>query len=75
MELAVEQKRDVLLQKLQLEHQRYYSHQVDAKVAQDIGGMEQALAAAQANMVATRKVIDALERILEELKDEQDRDA
>ena len=69
MEITNEQKKQILQQKILLEKQRYYSAQVDAQVAQDIGGMANALNAAKQNMTNAQKTIDALEKLLAELTD------
>ena len=68
-EVTTEAKRDILQRKLALYRGSYYSHEVDAKVAKDIGGMDDIVKAASANMASVRKTIDALEKILAELGD------
>lgn len=67
-DVSVEVKRQILQQKLQQHRQGYYAHQVDAQVAQDIGGMEQVMNQAKENMVRTQKFIDKLEELLAELE-------
>lgn len=61
-------KRQTLQQKIQGYSQAYYSHKVDAQIAQDIGGMEQVVTQARENMAKMQKFIDALEKLLAELK-------
>ena len=68
-ELNNETKVGVLRAKIAQWHQQYYSHQVDAQVARDIGGMEPVLEAAQTNMANAQKFIDRLEKILEDIVD------
>ena len=62
-ELNNETKMGILRAKIAQYRQQYYSHQVDAQIARDIGGMEDMLKAAQTNMANTQKIIDALEKI------------
>lgn len=63
-----EVKRQILQQKLQIHRQTYYAHQIDAQIAQDIGGMEQVVNQAKENMARTQKFIDKLEELLTKLK-------
>lgn len=67
MDITNAQKRAILEQKVLLEKQRYYSSQVDAQVAQDIGEMDNAISAAKQNMANSQKTIHALEKLLTEL--------
>ena len=64
-------KAEILQMKIERARQAYYSHQVDAQVARDIGGMEGILEAAQKNMTAQQKLIDAYTKLLEDLPDAQ----
>jgi len=68
-ELKNEAKAEILRRKIAQAKQQYYSHQVDAQVVRDIGGMDDVLEAAQTNMANAQKVIDALEKMLEGLDD------
>lgn len=65
--LTKEEKQSVLKRKIQAYRADYYSHQVDAKVAQDIGGLESVVEQARRNMANAQKFIDALEELLAEL--------
>ena len=73
-ELTIEAKLVVLTQKLQGAKQQYYSHKVDAQVAQDIGGLEDVLNAARDNMGRMQKFIDAYEELIKELAKEKESD-
>jgi len=63
-DIPIEVKRQILQQKLQIHRQGYYAHQIDAQVAQDIGGMEQVVEQAKENMARAQKFIDKLEELL-----------
>ena len=67
-DVSVKTKRQILQQKLQQHYQAYYAHQVDAQVAQDVGGMEPVVEQAKENMARTQKFIDKLKKLLAELK-------
>lgn len=68
-ELSNEVKAEILRMKLAQARQQYYSHQIDAQVAQDIGGMDGVVKSAQNNMANAQKLIDAYTRLLEDLDD------
>ena len=69
-DISIEAKRQILQQKIQQYRQGYYAHQIDAQVAQDIGGMEQVVEQAKENMARTQKFIDKLEELLVGLEKE-----
>ena len=68
-ELNNEVKKGILQAKIAQYRQQYYSHQIDAQIARDIGGMEAMLQTAQTNMASAQKIVDALEGILKGMGD------
>ena len=68
-ELNNEVKKGILQAKIAQYRQQYYSHQIDAQVARDIGGLEAMLEMAQTNMANAQKIIDMLEKILKGMGD------
>jgi len=66
-ELSVEQKRNVLGGKLRFHRETYYSFEVDAKVARDIG-LPAMLESAIKGMTQVQLIIDTIEKMLLELQ-------
>lgn len=73
-EVTNEVKQAILRDKIASWRNTYYSLEVDAKVAQDIGGMDDVLTAASLNMANAQRAIAALEKMLAEMP-EQDGDS
>lgn len=58
----------ILQDKIQMWHNTYYSHQIDAQIGQDIGD-ERMVEAAKDNMRKAQQCLDALEKMLSALGD------
>jgi len=68
MEVSIDTKRQILIQKLQLWQNTYYSHTLDAKIAQDIDD-KQMLQKAKTQMAKCLQAIKLLEGKLTELRE------
>jgi len=72
-EILTSVKRQILLDKLALYRNTYYSHQVDARIGQDIAD-ERMVTAAKENMRQVQRCLDTLEKLLNELEDDDGQD-
>jgi len=72
-EILTSVKRQILLDKLAQYNNTYYSHKVDAKIGQDIDNERMVIAATE-NMRQVQKCLDALEKLLNELEDDDGQD-
>jgi len=73
-EILASIKRQILQDKLTLYRNTYYSHQVDARIGQDIAD-ERMIEAAKENMRKVQRCLDTLEKLLGELEDDDGQDS
>lgn len=69
MEISIDTRRFILQEKMMLYRNTYYSHQIDAQIGQDISD-ERMVEAAKENMRKAQQCLDALEKMLDELEDD-----